>query len=271
MNSQWHEWIIKVESSTVSVHLRIVTLKLEKFPWTWNPPACSVTSQVVDNNWGINHCSHVKAYCSLSCWNTNMREKFKVSIVSDKFHQTIRSRGAAPAWTMQQYVFKCVRSHTTSPIQCAWEGRGGSTSLILFLFLIHLIWGLQCSGRPVSGYWLAGWSTYFIHWLILYDILLPPSLLQIKLRNAIAIGFQNPVQSLLKGNFIIIIKCSRNICDLPSPLSPPDILMWCQPSYYSYIYYILYYNYILCIMIKIGILWRMQPADHLNLWKYSRR
>ena len=32
---------------------------------------------------------HVKAYCSLSCWNTNMREKFKVSIVSDKFHQTM--------------------------------------------------------------------------------------------------------------------------------------------------------------------------------------
>ena len=97
---------------------------------------------------------------------------------------------------MQQYVFKCVRSNRTSAIQ----SRGGVNVPHSSLFLIHL--------RIAVARWHWHWLlVYFISFIELYDILLPP---QIKLRNAIAIGFQNPVS--VQRQFYI--KCSRNICDL---------------------------------------------------------
>ena len=60
-------------------------------------------------------------------------------------------------------------------------------------------------------------------------------------------------QSEFKGSFIIKT-CSRNMCDLL--MSWPDV---------NHLITTIYIYCILCIMIKIGILWRIQPADHLNL------
>ena len=122
---------------------------------------------------------------------------------------------------MQQYVFKCVRSHTTSPIQCAWEGEGRVNVPHSFLFLIHLIWGLQW-----QWLWLAGWLVYLLHSL---SFMIFYSLPQIKLRNAIAIWFQNLVS--VQRQFYNYHKCSRNICDL--------LMSRCQPSYYYY-YFTIY-------------------------------